>query len=153
MAHTSTHNYLHIVFGTKDRNSLIPELMQPDLWKYMAGICRNLRMTPFDINGMEDHSHLVVRLPPVIALAEAVKVIKSNSSRWMGEHGRQFGWQGGYGAFSVSASNLAAVRKYVREQKIHHRKMTFEQEFRELLRRHGDDPDFVPPRKRGSVDS
>jgi REP-associated tyrosine transposase len=50
----------------------------------MAGICRNLRMTPFDINGMEDHAHLVVRLPPVIALAEAVKVIKSNSSRWMG---------------------------------------------------------------------
>ncbi len=94
--------------------------------------------------------HLVVRLPPAIALADAVGKIKSNSSLWMGKHGMRFGWQGGYGAFSVSASNLAAVRKYVREQKKHHRKMTFEQEFRELLRRHSADPDSPPPLRPGA---
>ncbi len=138
MAHTSTHNYLHIVFGTKERASRIPELLQPRLWAYMAGICKNCAMVVFAICGMEDHVHLLLRLPPVLALAKAISVVKANSSRWMNEHGPAFACQGGYGAFSVSSSNLRAVEKYIREQKIHHRKMSFEEEYRALLKRHGD---------------
>jgi putative transposase len=139
MPHTSTHNYLHIVFGTKERASSIPESVQPKLWAYLAGICRNYNVLPFAIGGMEDHVHMLLRLPPVLALAKALSILKANSSRWMNEHGANFAWQGGYGAFSVSKSNLAAVTKYIREQKLHHRKMTFEEEYRALLKRHGDE--------------
>lgn len=141
MAHTSTHNYLHVVFGTKERASRIAESLQPRLWAYMAGICRNYEIVAFAIGGMEDHVHLLFRLPPVLALARAISILKANSSRWMSEHGTGFAWQGGYGAFSVSASNLAAVENYIRNQKIHHRKMSFQEEYRALLRRHGVETD------------
>jgi putative transposase len=107
----------------------------------MAGICRNYEIVAFAIGGMEDHSHLLFRLPPVLALARAVSIVKANSSRWMSEHQAGFAWQGGYGAFSVSASNLAAVEKYIRDQKVHHRKMSFQEEYRALLRRHGAEID------------
>src|SRR5215470_18923848 len=94
MAHTSTHNYLHIVFSTKERASRIPETLQPRLCSYMAGICRNYKMIAFAIGGMDDHVHLLVRLPPVIALAKAVSVVKANSSSWMKEQAMGFSWQG-----------------------------------------------------------
>lgn len=140
MAHTSTHNYLHLVFGTKERECNIPESLQPRLWAYLAGICKNLDMVAFAIGGMEDHVHLVFRLPPVLALAKAVSVLKANSSRWMSRKGPAFGWQNGYGAFSVSASNLQAVINYIRNQKKHHRRMSFKEEFRALLKKHGEEP-------------
>ena len=139
MPHTSTHNYLHIVFGTKERASSIPELLQPRLWAYMAGICKNYAIVAFAIGGMEDHVHLLWRLPPMLLLAKAVSVVKANSSRWMKEHCPKFAWQTGYGAFSVSKSNMAAVTRYIRDQKIHHRKMTFEEEYRALFKLHGDE--------------
>jgi REP element-mobilizing transposase RayT len=139
MPHTSTHNYLHIVFGTKERASSIPELLQPRLWAYMAGICNNYAIVAFAIGGMEDHVHLLWRLPPMLLLAKAVSVVKANSSRWMKEHCPKFAWQTGYGAFSVSKSNMAAVTRYIRDQKIHHRKMTFEEEYRALFKLHGDE--------------
>lgn len=79
--------------------------------------------------------------PPRIALAKAVLLIKSNSSKWMNENGTAFGWQEGYGAFNVSASNVESVRKYILRQKEHHRKMTFKEEFIALLKKHGVDFD------------
>ena len=112
--------------------------MQPKLWAYLAGICKNYDMLPFAIDGMEDYVHLLLRLPPVLALAKAISIVKANSSRWMNEHGANFAWQIGYGAFSVSKSNLAAVIRYIREQKLHHKKMSFAEEYRALLKRHGD---------------
>jgi len=141
MPHTSTHNYLHIVFGTKERASSIPELMQPRLWAYMAGICKNYAIVAFAIGGMEDHVHLLGRLPPTLSLAKALSVVKANSSRWMKRHRLRFDWQIGYGAFSVSKSNLAAVIRYIRDQKRHHRKMTFAEEYRALFKLHGDEPE------------
>jgi REP element-mobilizing transposase RayT len=141
MPHTSTHNYLHVVFGTKERRSSIPELLQPRLWAYMAGICRNHKIVAFAIGGMEDHVHVLLRLPPVLALARAISILKANSSSWMTEQGKPFAWQIGYGAFSVSASNRLAVERYIRNQKKHHRKMTFAEEYRKLLRLHGEEPD------------
>ncbi len=133
-------NHIHLVFSTKDRKPSIAKDVQPELWSYLAGICRNQRMAAIAINGMADHAHILFHLPPTIALAEAVRLLKSNSSKWMNEHGRNFDWQPGYGGFSVSVSNTAAVAKYIRNQEQHHRKMTFDQEYRALLKKHGIDP-------------
>ena len=119
--------------------------MQPKLWSYLAGIGRNHGFLVLANGGIEDHVHLLIQLPPVLALAKAVSLLKANSSRWMGEHGIKFAWQEGYGAFSVSASNLAAVERYIQNQAAHHRKITFEQEFLALLRKHriDFDPKYV----------
>lgn len=141
MSHAFVKNHIHLVFSTKDREPIIATNIQPELWSYLAGICRNQGMAAIAINGMDDHAHILFHLPPTIALAEAVRVLKSNSSKWVNEHGRRFAWQEGYGGFSVSISNTAAVAKYIRDQEKHHRKMTFEQEYRALLKKHGIDPD------------
>ena len=95
--------------------------------------------------GMDDHVHLLLQIPPALALAKAVALLKANSSKWMNEHRRRFSWQEGYGAFSVSASNLDAVVRYIENQEKHHRKMTFEDEFIGLLKRHKIefDPKYV----------
>jgi putative transposase len=94
-------------------------------------------MAVIAINGMHDHAHLLFHLPPVLSLAKAVQLLKANSSKWMNEHGRRFAWQEGYGAFSVSLSSTEAVMKYIRDQQLHHRKMTYAQEYRTLLQKHG----------------
>jgi REP element-mobilizing transposase RayT len=111
----------------------------------MAGIGRNHGCLVLANGGMSDHVHLLIQLPPVLALAEAISVVKSNSSRWMNDHGIEFNWQEGYGAFSVSASNLGTVKRYIANQEQHHRKKTYEQEFEGLLRKHGIpfDPKYV----------
>jgi putative transposase len=145
VAHTYSQNHLHVVFSTKERRKLISQQMQPKLWSYLGGIGRNHGFLVLANGGIEDHVHLLIQLPPVLALAEAVSLLKSNSSRWMGEHGIQFAWQEGYGAFAVSASNLGVVERYIQNQHIHHRKTTFEQEFLALLRKHriDFDPKYV----------
>jgi putative transposase len=145
MSHTLTQSHVHVVFSTKNRLKTIPAKIQPELWSYIAGICRNRKMIPVAIGGIEDHAHLLFHLPPTLTLSKAVNLIKANSSRWMNEHGRNFAWQEGYGAFNVSVSNLEAVAKYVRNQRWHHRKMTFEEEFLALLKKHRIeyDPKYV----------
>jgi putative transposase len=137
MSHSYAQNYLHVVFSTKERRKLIAEPMQPKLWAYMAGVGRNHGVLVLANGGMTDHVHLLVQLPPVVSLAEAVSLLKSNSARWMNEHGMNFAWQEGYGAFSVSTSNRARVERYIANQQQHHRKMTFEGEFIGLLKRNG----------------
>ena len=137
MSHSYIKNHIHLVFGTRDRMPMITKDVQPELWSYLAGICRNQGMAAITINGMEDHAHILFHLPPVISLAKAVRLLKANSSKWMNEHGRRFTWQEGYGAFSVSVSNTATVAKYIRNQEQHHRKMTFAEEYQLLLERHG----------------
>jgi len=143
MSHAFVKNHIHLVFGTKDRKATIAKDVQPELWSYLAGICRNQEMTAIAINGMADHVHLLFHLPPIMALAKAVQLIKSNSSKWMNERGRRFAWQEGYSAFSVSHSNTPVVTRYIRNQQQHHRKMTFTEEYEALLRKHG--MDCVPP--------
>jgi putative transposase len=134
MSHSYSQNHLHIVFSTKDRRKLIEPSMQPKLWSYMAGIGRNHGFLVLANGGMENHVHLLIQLPPVLSLAKAISIVKANSARWMNEHGLKFAWQQGYGAFSVSASNLGVVEKYIANQERHHRKMTYEQEFEGFLR-------------------
>ena len=145
MSHTYSQNHIHVVFSTKERQKLIRPQTQPKLWAYMAGIARNHDFLVLANGGIEDHVHLLIQLPATLALAQAVSLLKSNSSRWMNEHGTRFDWQEGYGAFSVSASNLRTVERYIQNQAVHHKKITFEQEFVALLKKHGIefDPKYV----------
>jgi REP element-mobilizing transposase RayT len=134
LAHALVQNFLHIVFSTKDRLKLIPKEKQPRTWGYLAGICHQHKIFVHEIGGMEDHAHMLIQLPPTIALADAVQEIKGSSSKWMG---KDFAWQRGYGAFSVCRSTLDRVARYIRNQEAHHRKMSFEEEFIALLEKHG----------------
>ncbi len=137
MAHTFTKNHLHIVFSTKQRRKLIPQDIQERLWQYLTGICHNIDLVPVAIGGMDDHAHMLFHLPPSRSLGDAMRLLKTNSSKWMNEHRKGFAWQEGYGAFAVSASNLQRVVSYIHNQEMHHRKMSFEEEYLELLRKHG----------------
>ena len=94
---------------------------------------------------MEEHIHLLFRLPPTVALANAVTLVKSNTSKWIRERDERFAWQEGYGAFAVSSSHVAAVIKYIDTQEAHHRKQSFEDEFVALLKKHDVpfDPKYV----------
>jgi putative transposase len=137
MGHACVRNYVHIVFSTRDRRHVIREPIREKLWDYMRGIGRNYNVDVKAIGGVEDHAHVVIALPPRLSLADAVRVVKANSSKWMSENGHWFSWQDGYAAFSVSVSNLAAVCEYVRNQEEHHRKRTFDEELEALLKKHG----------------
>jgi putative transposase len=145
MSHTYSQNVVHIVFGTKDRRKAISQGFQPCMWAYAAGICHNLGILVRSIGGTEDHIHLLIQVPPSLAMAKAVLAIKSNSSKWANEKGCKFAWQQGYAAFSVSSSNVPAVVRYIQNQPAHHKKMSFDVEFLALLKKHDIefDPKFV----------
>ena len=93
-------------------------------------------MIALAVGGTEDHVHLLFHLPPKLALAKAVLLLKSNASKWISEQRREFAWQEGYGAFSVSSSNLDSVIRYIQNQEPHHRKIGFDEEFRAILTKH-----------------
>ena len=145
MSHTYAQNVIHVVFSTKDRRKLMSEEFRPRMWAYATGICYNLGILVHAVGGMEDHIHLLLQIPPALAVAKAVLAIKSNSSRWANEEGHKFAWQQGYGAFSVSSSIIPTVIHYIENQEAHHRRMSFDAEFLALLKKHGIefDPKFV----------
>jgi REP element-mobilizing transposase RayT len=145
MAHAFSRNHVHLVFSIKERRPTIPKERQPQMWSYLAGICKNYEMSALAIGGTENHVHILFHLSPKLALAKAVQLLKANSSKWMGEQGIDFAWQEGYGAFSVSSSNLENVARYIRNQEGHHRKFNFEEEYRALLKKHGVeyDPKYI----------
>ena len=139
MSHVYARNHIHVVFSTKGRRGTLKRPMQDRLWAYMRGIARNYNIDVEGIGGTEDHVHLLIVLPPKLSLADAVRVLKANSSKWMNETGHWFAWQEGYAAFSVSSSNVNVAAEYVRNQAEHHRRRSFEEEFMALLRKHGID--------------
>ena len=145
MSHTYAQNVIHVVFSTKDRRKLMPNEFRPRMWAYAAGICKKLDILVHAAGGMDDHIHLLIQIPPTLAVAKAVLPIKSNSSRWANEEGLKFAWQQGYGAFSVSSSNVPVVVRYIQNQEAHHRRMSFDAEFLALLKKHGleFDPKYV----------
>jgi len=134
MSHSYVHNPVHLVFSAKERCKLIRAEAQPRLWAYLAGVCKKQRIFVHEIGGMEDHIHMLIEIPPVLAYSDAIEEIKTSSSRWMG---RDFAWQRGYGVFGVSASKLNTVIRYIRNQAAHHRKRTYDEEFIALLEKHG----------------
>jgi putative transposase len=111
----------------------------------VAGVCKKLELHIHAVGGIEDHIHLLIQIPPSLSVAKAILAIKSNSSRWANEQGHKFAWQQGYGAFSVSSSNIPAVVQYIRNQQAHHKMRGSEEEFVALLKKHGVafDPKFV----------
>ncbi len=133
MPHSYIVSIFHIVFTTKQRTHLIPPDHQPRLWNYLAGIARNHGMHVLAVGGTANHVHLLIILPAETALADAVRTLKANSSRWMRETSPSFAWQQGYGAFSVSPSQLERVTRYIANQPAHHRTRSFEQEFLAML--------------------
>jgi putative transposase len=145
MSHTYVQNVIHLVFSTKDRRKSIAAEFQPKMWAYSAGICKKQGIFVHAIGGMDDHVHFLIQIPATLALAKAVLTIKSNSSRWANEEGHTLAWQQGYAAFSVSASIVPDVVRYIQNQEAHHRKMSFDEEFLALLKKHGVefDPKFV----------
>jgi len=123
--------YLHIVFSTKKRDPFISADIESELYCYIGGIIKNLDALPIIISGVEDHIHILTSFPRTISIADFIKKIKAGSSYWIKSRGRRFQyftWQGGYGAFSVSSSKKQAVINYIENQKVHHKKQTFQDE-------------------------
>jgi REP element-mobilizing transposase RayT len=133
MPHSYVSSVFHIVFSTKQRMQLIPADRQPRLWNYLAGIALNHGIQVLAVGGTENHVHMLVVLPADMALSNAVRTLKANSSRWVRETDRLFAWQEGYGGFSVSPSQLERVKQYIANQPAHHRTRSFEQEFLAML--------------------
>ena len=148
MAGTFTQLHIQVVFAVAGRTRLIPAHRQEELNQYVAGIIANNGQKALAVNGMPDHLHLLVGLRPDLALADLVRDIKANSSRFINEQrwlpGR-FAWQRGYGAFSYSASQLDQVVRYIHDQQRHHATRTFREEYQGLLDRFGVqyDPRFL----------
>jgi REP element-mobilizing transposase RayT len=131
--------YCHFVFSTKNREPTIAADLQPRLFAYIGGTLRDIKCVLLAAGGIEDHVHLLVSLSREVSVAQTVREIKANSSRWVHESFPQlqaFAWQNGYGAFSVSRSQLDPVKAYLANQREHHRKRTFQQEFIALLKKH-----------------
>jgi REP element-mobilizing transposase RayT len=133
-------NTHHIVFSTKHRKPCLTPSVRPELFAYMGGIARKRKSLLMEAGGIADHVHLLVAAHPTLCVSDLVRDIKSGSSRWMQENAstpQSFSWQSQYGSFSVSLSMEETVRAYIRSQEEHHRKQTFQDEFRILLKRHG----------------
>src|SRR6266550_6770484 len=131
--------YIHLVFSTKNRQPFLRDLdIRTRLHAQPGGISKTLGCAPILTGGIEDHVHLLARLSRTITQAEWVKELKRVSNIWLKKEHlmRDFEWQGGYAAFSVSASRLAEVKKYIANQEHHHRKMNFQDELRTLFRKH-----------------
>ena len=137
----STHLSLHyhVVFSTKDRQLLLAQPWRDRLHAYVGGAVRTLGGVAEAVGGTADHLHLLIGLRATHRLADVVREIKRSSSQWVHEtiHRAGFSWQQGYGAFTVSASKIAAVKAYIAGQREHHRKKTFQEEYVEFLQQSG----------------
>ena len=140
MSHTYSCLLVHAVFSTKERRLTIHESFRQRLYEYMGGIARHEFGRSLVVGGTADHVHGLLSIRPAVSVAEAMRQWKSLSSKWVHDTFPQrgdFAWQEGYGAFSVSPSNADAVERYIRGQEAHHKRMTFQEEFVALLKRHG----------------
>jgi putative transposase len=140
MAHTYISSLYHCVFSTKERRKLITPNLESRLWEYMGGIARKNKMKALSIGGIEDHVHLLLSLPSILAIAKAIQLIKGGSSKWVHDNfpdKRLFEWQEGYGAFSIGINDVERTVDYINRQKEHHAKFGFKKEFITFLKKHG----------------
>lgn len=131
---------IHLIYSTKHREPLISDSVRDSLHRYQAWILTNLGCVPILINSVEDHIHALFELSRTVTIATVAEEVKKSSSKWMksqGEEFAEFAWQAGYGAFGVSVSNVDRVRRYIENQREHHRDVSFQEEFRGFLKRHG----------------
>jgi len=139
MNSTDTNLFVHVVFSTKEREKLIDPQWENRLHQYLGGTINGLKAAPLGVGGVADHVHLLISIGSTPALADIVRDIKRSSSGWIRETVGQknFAWQKGYGAFSVSASQRSKVREYIERQAEHHRQKSFREELIELLDKSG----------------
>jgi len=129
--------YLHIIFSTKDRRKFIESRIEMELYKYIAGILKNMKCTTIKIGGMSDHIHILNTLPRTITQSEMIGILKKDSSKWIktkGNNYTNFHWQNGFGVFSVSESKVNIVKSYIEDQQKHHKMKSFKEEYREFLK-------------------
>ena len=139
MPNTYSQLYIHLVFAVKYREYLIQSTWKEELYKYITGIINNSKQKLYIINGMPDHIHILVSISPDVLISSLVRDIKTNSSKFVNEKGfskHKFQWQEGFGAFSVSQSQVQTVVNYIKNQEEHHTKTTFKHEYIELLKRY-----------------
>ncbi len=140
MAQSLSKILLHIIFSTKDRYPFLNDTeTRAQLHAYMAGICQQQKSPALLVGGVADHVHLLCRLNRTSCAADLVKETKRSSSLWIGEKGgilAKFAWQAGYGAFSIGQSQVDELIRYIRSQEAHHQRLSFQEEYREFLRRY-----------------
>ena len=142
MSDSYTNLLYHIVFSTKDRRPLITPDYEVRLYDYIGGTIRKVGGISLELNGTEDHIHLLVKLRPDRALSDVLRDLKANATGWMHDvfpSSKNFSWQRGYGAFTVSHSSVEEVRNYIARQKEHHQRISFRDEFIQFLRANGID--------------
>nr|MBC7612945.1 IS200/IS605 family transposase [Pseudopedobacter sp.] len=139
MGQSLVQNYIHIVFSTKHRQHFIFPPVEEELHSYLGGICKKLDCQPLIVGGFSNHIHILCRLSKKIALMKLVEEVKAHSSKWIKSKGEDyvgFYWQNGYGAFSVNPSEIDRVIRYIENQKEHHQKKNFEDEYRQILKKY-----------------
>ena len=144
MAQSLSNILLHIVFSTKNREPFIDESIERDLFKYVAKVARTLHCPTHGIGASDDHIHIACSLARTVPVSKLIQEIKQDSSHWMKQHGVayvDFAWQNGYGAFSIGQSQLSDLERYIAGQRDHHRRESFQDEFRCLLNRYEVDFD------------
>ena len=130
---------VHLVFSTKHRENLITPEIEPELYPYLAKIFREYKSPSLAIGGTANHLHILFALARTISVSDLIEEVKSSSSGWIKSKGAEFNrfyWQTGYGAFSIGQSNVEALKRYIANQKEHHRAKTFEDEYRKMLRQY-----------------
>ena len=137
----STHHgiLIHVVFSTKLRRPLLADDWRNELFAYMGGTAKEHKAVILKSGGIEDHVHLLIKTHPAFAISDTIKLVKGNASRWINQERKiaaRFEWQRGYGAFSVSQSMADAVKRYIANQREHHQRQTFRDEYLEILLRH-----------------
>ena len=140
MAQSLSRLNVHLVFSTKRRVPWLQDSVRDALHRYMAVVLQDLGCPATLVNSVEDHVHILFVLGRTVAVSTVAETVKKSSSKWIKTQGAEFdefAWQSGYGAFSVSESNVLAVRDYVADQREHHRTLSFQDKFRAFLERHG----------------
>jgi putative transposase len=134
MSHKFSNVLVHLVFSTKNRRDFLLDVdLRMRVWKYFAGVRRNHGISVLSAGGTANHAHLLIAMPSDMSVAKAVQVLKANTSRWIRQHGIEFMWQEGYGAFSVSPSHKGIVESYIQNQIRHHASKSYEDEFLTIL--------------------
>jgi REP element-mobilizing transposase RayT len=127
---------IHLIFSTKNREPFLSPEIEAELYPYIASIFKVMKSPALIIDGASDHVHTLFSLSRVVTIADLVEEVKTESSKWIKTKGREFQnfhWQNGYGAFSISQSQVSTVKRYIRRQKEHHRRVTFQDEYRRFL--------------------
>ena len=137
--------YLHLIFSTKGRRRFLQDpSLRDEMHRYLGGVCHNLDSPSLAVGGVEDHVHLLCRLSRTLTVADLLRELKRESSKWIKSKRAEltdFHWQDGYGAFSISPSHVERLRRYIAQQEQHHQRESFQDEFRRILRLYGVDYD------------